>query len=469
MNIKERLYHHLPIFIQNIAISCFGYFWKKRRFGGVFIQELEKFKERNNYSKEQWNDYLNIELNKMVQHAFRTVPFYQDLYTKNGFASSDFENFKLSDLEKLPILEKADVRAFCKTSLLSNEIDPDGEFFTTSGSTGTPTSIYFSKKFHQKYSAGFEIRGRNFANIHQKMARGMIGGRNVVHSNQTKPPFYRYNFFEKQVYFSIAHLKKENAYNYVDAINKYDIEYMTGYAISNYLLASYIEELGIKVKPLKAVITSSEKLTTEMRDTFRRVYKCETFDGYGSVEACGLITNCEFGSYHVSPDIGIVELLNKNGNPAKPGEIAEIVSTGLLNFDQPLIRYKIGDLAILSQNQNCECGRNLPVIEEIIGRIDDIVTLRDGRQLSSFNRFFANVSGIAEVQVVQVDYEEFHLKIVSDGHFNDNSRNEILEAFKIKLGIVHVEIELVPQIPRGPNGKFKAVISKIGYLNKLNK
>jgi phenylacetate-CoA ligase len=200
-----------------------------------------------------------------------------------------------------------------------------------------------------------------------------------------------------------------------------------------------------------------------MRDTFRRVYKCETFDGYGSVEACGLITNCEFGTYHISPDIGIVELLDKEGNPTKPGEIGEIVSTGLLNYDQPLIRYRIGDLAVLSKNQMCKCGINLPIIDEIIGRFDDIVTLRDGRQLSSFNRFFANVSGIGEVQVIQLDFEVFQLKIVSDGNFNETSKSEILEAFKVKLGNVQVDIELVPEIPRGPNGKFKAVISKIGY------
>jgi hypothetical protein len=57
------------------------------------------------------------------------------------------------------------------------------------------------------------------------------------------------------------------------------------------------------------------------------------------------------------------------------------------------------------------------------------------------------------------------LKIVSDGTFNETSRKEILESFNIKLGIINVNIELVPEIPRGPNGKFKAVISKIGYLN----
>ena len=226
-------------------------------------------------------------------------------------------------------------------------------------------------------------------------------------------------------------------------------------------MATYIEDNGMKVRPLKADLTSSEKLTPVMRDTFRRVYGCETFDGYGSVEACGLITNCEYGKYHVSPDVGIVELINSEGNTCGPGEIGDIVSTGLLNFDQPLIRYKIGDLAMFAHDQSCKCGRQMTIIEEIVGRTDDIVTMKDGRQLGSFNRFFANIHGIAETQVIQEDFDFFVINLVPTENFSQKTMDEIHSVFKERLGEAKITVVKMDRIPRLDSGKFKAVISKV--------
>ena len=105
----------------------------------------------------------------------------------------------------------------------------------------------------------------------------MIGGRRILPDAQPSPPYYRYNFIEKQVYFSAYHLTPLAVKNYVEGIKKYSVEYMVGYAFSNYLLAKLIVEQGIQVPELKAVLTSSEKLTKEMRDTFRKAYNCKAF------------------------------------------------------------------------------------------------------------------------------------------------------------------------------------------------
>jgi phenylacetate-CoA ligase len=315
---------------------------------------------------------------------------------------------------------------------------------------------------HQKWTAAFECRIRNWAGVSMDDKRGMIGGRTVQLSNNTNPPYFRYNLAEKQVYFSINHLSLKNSLNYLFAIKKYKLDYMTGYAVSNYLLAKYLKSKSLDVPQLKAVITSSEMLTSHMRDTLQEVYQCEVYDSWSGIEACGLISECEYHSLHISPDVGIIEILDKNNNDVVPGEIGEVVCTGLINFDQPLVRYRIGDLVELSDNQNCKCGRNMPVISKVIGRTDDIVTLKDGRQFGSFNRVFAEVEGLLQAQVIQ----KSDLSIMINYTKNNSIRSELIES-KIqkyiyeKLGLVEIEYNCCDEIPLEKNGKYKAVISHV--------
>ena len=91
---------------------------------------------------------------------------------------------------------------------MSSVYDKNGAYYSSSGSTGTPTSIYISKKSHQKWTAGYEIRVKNWAGVSKDMVRGMIGGRRILPNANAKQPFYRYNLFEKMVYFSAYHIQR---------------------------------------------------------------------------------------------------------------------------------------------------------------------------------------------------------------------------------------------------------------------
>ncbi|NMB64991.1 MAG: phenylacetate--CoA ligase family protein, partial [Spirochaetes bacterium] len=341
--VKQVIYQYSPLAIQNLMISVYGYYWHNRRYGRIFEKELLNFKLREKFTYSEWENYQNEQLRSILAHAFHNVPLYKEKYTKYGIGPSDIKSFTIRDLFKLPPLEKEELRQFGTTKLLSTQREKGGIFLSSSGSTGTPTKILFSRNFHQKWQAAMEARVRNWAGITKDNPRGMIGGRRIIPSAYSKPPFYRYNFFEKQVYFSAYHISPSNLKGYISAFEKYPIDYMTGYAFSNYILAQIIANEGIKVPKLKAVITSSEKLTEGMRKTLEKVYNCKTYNSYSGVEACGLISENEFGELLISPDVGILEVLKPDGTPCMPGETGEIFSTGFLNYDQPLIRYRIGD------------------------------------------------------------------------------------------------------------------------------
>jgi phenylacetate-CoA ligase len=226
-------------------------------------------------------------------------------------------------------------------------------------------------------------------------------------------------------------------------------------------LSKFIGESELKAPKLKAIITSSEKLTDEMRDTFRRVYGCNTFDSYSGVEACGLISECENGKLHISPDAGILEIVKPDGAYALPGETGELICTGLLNFDQPLIRYRIGDVVTLSLDQTCKCGRNMTIVDEIMGRLEDTVVGTDGRLMVRFHGIFVGLLSIVEGQIIQEDLNSFVINVVVTSKLTEGVSTTIKERMISQLGEVDVKICEVESIPRNQNGKFKAVISKV--------
>jgi phenylacetate-CoA ligase len=451
-----KLYQKSPVFFQNFMVSVYGWLWMKRRFGGAFEEELKGFKDREFWTKDQWVIYQNKKLQELLRHAKETVPFYKEMYQ-----NIDIETIHIDKLNELPILSKHALRINGKSSLISTKKNAKGQFHYSSGSTGTPTAIFMTPVMQQQVQALMEARVRNWAGLTNKSARGMIGGRRVLPDAQSKPPFHRYNFAEKQVYFSAYHISDQTVNDYVQAMYKYKIEYMTGYAMSNFILAKAIENKGLKAPKLKAVITSSEKLTEEMKDTFERVYHCRTYDTYSGVEACGYISECSEGKLHFHPDSGVLELIKENNEYALPGEMGEVILTGFLNFDQPLIRYQIGDLAKLSQDQTCTCGMNTQIIDEIVGRKEDVVVGRDGRKMVRFHGVYLGIPKIAEGQVIQHSLDKIELKLVVDQDLTSQEMETIKNRVLSQLGELEVIITKVDEIPRTEGGKFKAVISHL--------
>jgi phenylacetate-CoA ligase len=197
-----------------------------------------------------------------------------------------------------------------------------------------------------------------------------------------------------------------------------------------------------------------------MREVFQKVYGCKTYDGWSGVEACGLVSECEHGGLHISPDVGLIELLDKEGNAVKPGEQGEVVCTGFLNYDQPLIRYRIGDYMTLSA-RSCTCGRVMPLIEEITGRIEDVVIGKDGREMVRFHSLFTGMPNIIKGQVVQEDINNIRLNIVSEQPLSDEEKDILKKKVYSQLGEVNVQIFEQKEIFCGINGKFRAVISNV--------
>lgn len=456
MSVWDAFYAKLPVLAQHAAVSLYGAYWHLLRFGAGYATYVKDYQSREHFTSSEWQEWQTGEVKKLLLACVNHVPHYREHWTELQKHSALSGN-----ISGLPLLEKDPIRANPK-SFLHEEMHPSHpQIFLTSGSTGTPISSYYTVAELRKSLALREVRSAQWAAVSFSMPRATFSGRTVEPNPCSTGPFYRFNFVERQVYFSAFHLRPDNAAQYIRALNRHKIQWGTGYAVSYYLLARFMLEKNIPSPNLTAIITTSEKLNPEMRIVMEQAYGCRVYEEYSTVENAIFASECEHGRLHVSPDVSIVEILQPDGTPSLPGEVGEVVVTTLSRLYQPLIRFRLGDMAMWDA-EPCPCGRQMPVIKEVVGRIEDVVIGPDGRQMVRFHGIFAGQSHVREGQIIQQALDRIHVKVVTTDGFGNNDAIDIIHRIQQRLGPeVKVFVDSVADIPRTKAGKFQAVISLI--------
>jgi len=456
MSRLDQIYASSPVWFQNFLVTGYGLYWHWLRFCGSYKSHLSEYQQREYFSEEEWLSFQQDQLKKLLSICIRSVPYYRDNWSK-----SEKEAALKGILSGLPFLEKDAIRKNPK-SFCRDDVHPFPKLtHHTSGTTGTPIQSIWRISEYRNALALREARSANWVETSFTEPRATFSGRMVEPNPSRMDAVYRFNAVEKQVYFSAFHLKPETAAQYVDALRKHQIVWLTGYAVSYFLLAKYILEQNIPVPVLKAVITTSEKLTPSMRGVMQKAYGCNIYEEYSTVENALFASECEQGRLHVSPDVSIVEILRPDGSLCEPGEVGEVVTTCLMRSYQPLIRFRLGDLAAWDP-EPCPCGRKMPVIKEVVGRIEDVVTGPDGRQLVRFHGIFADQPNIIEGQIIQETRNDFTVKVVPTGAFASADISNIVQRMRQRLGPdINIKVEKVQEIPRTKSGKFRSVISKV--------
>ncbi len=262
---------------------------------------------------------------------------------------------------------------------------------------------------------------------------------------------------------SSYHLGEQTVDEYLDQIEEFDPDFIDGYPSSISYCAQRAAEAERDIE-ISACFPTAETLRPEDREIIEQGFSTHVYNQYGSTESAGLITECLAGNLHINPEIGVVEVLDEDGTKASEGEVGEIVLTSLNDTAMPLIRYRIGDLARMgSQRPDCACGREMPIVEELIGRQDEVVITADGRRIPmlSYN-VFKWTSGIEESQIIQRSVDEFQLRIVPSDGFTESESALAVEKLKERVGDeIEVEVNTVEEIPKTKGGKFRAVVSEV--------
>jgi phenylacetate-CoA ligase len=468
MKLADRLYAVSPTWLQHVAVSAFGFQWKRRRFGTTYAAERDAFLARERYDTQSWRHWQTSRLRELLHEAVTRVPYYRREW-KELLSPAQAQRFTLGDLRRLPVLEKNVVRQSPEEFLLDGKAPEDAVICPTSGSTGTPVRAYWTNPDFQRSLALREARGCVPAGVSYEMPRATIHGRLVVPVDRSAGPFHRFNIFERQVYFSAFHISEKNVAQYAAALVRHGITWGTGYTHCWELIGRLMLEQGIPPPPtMKAVITTSEPMLPDTRAVLSRAFGCRVYQEYGQVEEGVWACEGADGRMRQSPDASVLELLRPNGAPAEPGEPGDVVCTSFIRRCQPFIRYRLGDVATLDPEPD-RTGRAMPILKRIDGRLEEMVVAPDGRRVGQFYGIFVELKGCREAQVIQEAPERVRVRMVPSPEFSDATVQEVRQRMRLRCGDrMQVIVDPVEAIPRTKAGKFRAVVNLVSNPQALS-
>lgn len=254
-----------------------------------------------------------------------------------------------------------------------------------------------------------------------------------------------------------------------ELLRKRNPHYVLTYPSNAIELAGYFQEQGWSLPNLREVRTYGEPVSQDVRAVCGEVWGVGVSDVYSCEEVGYLALPCpDYPHYHVQSETVFVEILDAEDEPCLPGQSGRVVATPLHNFAMPLIRYELGDY--VQAGSPCQCGRELPVLEQVLGRKRNLCVSPDGRLFQPLvsRTCWRSIDGIRRVQLVQYAVDQIEVRLEASGSLGDFQRNQITRQLAEALGFpFQFSIRQLAEIPRHPNGKFETFISKEA-LAKLN-
>lgn len=459
MTLKENIYNAIPPYYQNFLISFYGYSLFRKRYSKPFDELLEEIKSIDKLSSEEIYSTQLKKLSDILCHADKYVPYYHSLFRKINFKPQKFQEIK--DLEKIPPLEKDVFRNNFESFRSTRKTDKSFIVQKTSGSTGKPLEIAVDELTYKRAMA-LLVHHEEEHGVRFGAPRATFAGRMIQPVEKNSPPFSRFNKAENQMIFSSYHISEKNLTSYIRELEVFKPSELIGYPSAIYGLAFFIDQYKIKIKfKPRLIVTNSETLLDWQKALIEKVFEAPVKDYYGTAEYIIFASQCLNDKYHINPALGHIEVVDENNIPIYDAE-GDILCTTTSNFVMPLIRFRVGDRAIMS-SQKCDCGKHTPVLKKVIGRIDDYILTKDNRKIGRLDHIYKGLTGIQEGQLIQCDRDLCRVKIVKSNIVEKIDEDALINNFHERVGHdMKLLVEYVDEIPKGKNGKFKAVINKLG-------
>lgn len=459
-----RFYHALPPPLRSAAATLRGYRLRWWRYGPESERLVAEALEREHWAAERLKAWQEERLAYVLHRAATRVPYFRAHWEERR-CRGDRVSFEY--LEHWPLLPKdelrADPRAFVADDCSIRHLFE----VNTSGTTGTPLRLWRSRASSRAYYALLEARFRRWNGVSWRDGWAILGGQAVVPPGAQGPPFWVWNGAMHQLYLSANHVSARNVAAYVAAMARHGVDHLVAYTSSATELARQCLEAGQDYRGFRVVVTNAEPVHPSQREVIARAFGAPVRETYGMVEIVAGASECPSGTLHLWPELGLVEVLEDHADVAvPPGATGRLVCTGLVNADMPLIRYVVGDRGSLPSGAGrCGCGRTLPPMGPIEGRSNDMLIAPDGRRVYWLNPVFYGLA-IHEAQIVQERLDLVRVKYVPVSGFTDESARTVVERLRARMGEVEVILETVPGIPRGPNGKFQAVVCRVSEAER---
>ena len=425
-------------------------------------QEIKRY--LNELEHTQWlpEDELGaLQLNRLkrlVTHAYENVPYYRQRYRRLGIHPHDIKC--LEDFQALPLLTREDVRGNIPSMVADNATRRALLLDSTGGSTGDPMQFYAERSFWRRNMASTR-RGRAWHGLGEGAKTAWFWGALRDMPEWSWRQSLR-SWLKQERYLNAFNVTEETMSGFYRMLVNWQPALFIGYPSVLSLFAQFVRDSGqTGVRP-RVIETSAEQLYGPQRALLEEVFDCPVVNHYASRELGTMAYECERGGLHIPADLLYLEIL-VDGEPAKPGQIGEVVITSLSQFAMPLIRYKNGDLAVRAA-EPCPCGRGLPLLEEIVGRSNDCLASDHGRFIHS--AFFAylvqHMPEIDRYQVYQADIGSLEVRLACRQPLSEAQLDSLRAQIQQRFGSsTRISMRIVDQLELTPAGKHRFVISEI--------
>jgi len=405
-------------------------------------------------------------LRPLIFHAYETCSFWKQRFDDCGVKPEEI--CELSDLQKLPILSKNDLRTHL-SEMISRDYPDRSKLrkHETSGSTGVSVAVYTDDACDQ-YKRGVTLRCDEWSGWRR-------GERIAALWSLGDADSVKFNWREKlrlllltryYVFLNTLSMDEDALNRFTDRMVQYPPSLIFGHAHTFYLYARFLKTRRPEVRICpKGIITTAMVLYDHERPLIEETFQCKVTNRYGCEEVSLIACECEkHEGLHVNLDSLHVELINFEGKPCLPGEPGRVVVTDLINRAMPMIRYEVGDTAVWNE-KSCSCGRTFPMFRQIEGRLADYVVTQDGHYVSgiSLTSYFAcMIPGFAQIQIIQEEPDRFTFNVVKGADYTTESLRTLDELVKKRFGdTTRHDVVFMDEIPQEASGKYRFCISKV--------
>ena len=427
------------------------------RYGHLSLMREYEYKPISGCREFQKGLLFNI-----LDYSIQNVPYYNEIAKKNElkiFKDSIFE-----DIKKFPILDKEILRN--QFDNLKSKTVEDKYFKNTSGgSTGEPV-VFLQDIVHSEKGKAAKILFDEWAGRKDGEKKIKLWGseRDILEGSQGINGLINTNLLNI-ILLNSFRMSEKDMKKYVEIINKEKPKIIEAYVQSVYELSKFIVNNELQIYSPKGIITSAGTLYPDQKKLIEEVFNTKVYNRYGSREVGDMACSCEKDEgLHLNIFNQYIEILNDKLEPCKPDEIGQVYVTTLNNHVMPLIRYKIGDMAVPAEDEQCSCGRGLPLIKKVVGREVNLFKTKESTLIDGeyFTHLFYFKDWIRKFQVVQKRFDLIKVYIVLNDKKNKVDLNEIIYKIEKVMGQdCNVEFEFVDDIESLKSGKYLYTISEV--------
>lgn len=428
------------------------------------------------FEKKQWAERDAIigeqfkQLQQLLFFAQKNSPFWRARFKQQQLDRSWIKNLTPLTFSQLLPLKRQELQKDINQIKASNPPKEHGPLneARSSGSTGTPI-ITFGTGITQLFWDAFSIREHLWQQRDFNLTLAAIRS---LPKDKARAPDGDISKGWGSAVSKVFEAGPSVLLNVDEPINvqyawllKHQPSYLITHPSNLMALAWYAGGQAQKLHQLKQIRTVGETVSSVLREAVRSTFNCEIADMYSCQEAGYIAIQClEEGNYHVMSEGIYLEVVDDQGLPVAAGQQGRVLITSLNNFATPLIRYEVGDMAIMGLP--CGCGRGLPVIKKILGRVRNMLVLPDGSIKWPYLSYalFVEEADIRQFQLIQHSLELVELCYVSKQVATQQQKKAITNILTTTLGYpFDIKFTHMKKIKRSKSGKHEDFISHVPY------